>query len=197
MVALLRRRGIGDKRVLAAMATVPRERFVPAGLESRAYDDAALGIGFEQTISQPYIVALMCELLAVGEGDRVLDVGLGSGYAAAVLATIGCDVVGIELVPELAERARGVLNELGLGVEVRVGDGRLGAPDRAPFAAISIAAAAEAVPGPLVDQLADEGRLVMPVGDRFGQRLVLLTRAGDRVRERWLAPCVFVPLVGG
>lgn len=195
MVALIRRRGVVDERVLEAMARVPRERFVPAELERHAYDDGALPIGLDQTISQPTMVAVMCSLLGVGDGDRVLDVGTGSGYAAAVLATMGCEVVGIELLPELARRAQAALTGLGLEVDVRTGDGRLGAPDRAPFAGITVAAAATAVPRALVDQLADGGRLVMPVGDASGQRLVRLTRDGETTHEDWHTFCVFVPLV--
>jgi len=195
MVSLLRRRGIADGRVLAAMSRVPRERFVPAELEGQAYDDGALPIGLDQTISQPTMVAIMCSLLEVGPGDRVLDVGTGSGYAAAVLATMGCEVVGIELRPELAERAAATLAALDLAVPVRAGDGALGAPDLAPFAGIVVAAAAAAVPRPLIDQLGDGGRLVMPLGDAEGQRLVRLTREGPATREDWHTFCLFVPLV--
>ncbi|MFN8224559.1 MAG: protein-L-isoaspartate(D-aspartate) O-methyltransferase [Gaiellales bacterium] len=195
MIRLLRRRGIDDEMVIGAMRSVPREAFVPQALHDAAYDDCALPIGHDQTISQPLMVAQMCELLAVGPGDRVLDIGLGSGYAAAVLAAMGCEVVGIEVVPELAERARAVLAALRFPVEVRIGDGRFGAPDRSPFDAISVAAAAPQVPEALVEQLADGGRLVMPVGEAWGQRLVRLTRVGEALRREELTPCVFVPLV--
>jgi protein-L-isoaspartate(D-aspartate) O-methyltransferase len=197
MVSLLRRRGIRDERVLAAMATVARELFVPPARRRFAYDDAALPIGFGQTISQPLIVAAMCELLEVGEGGTVLDVGTGSGYAAAVLAAMGCEVISIERIPELAERARVSLAEAAADVvEVRIGDGRLGAADRAPFSAIGVAAATPEVPPALVEQLQDGGRIVLPLGSHLGQRLVQLTRAGDRLVERDLFPCRFVPLVG-
>ena len=147
----LRRRGISDERVLEAMERVPREAFVPEELAEHAYDDAALPIGEGQTISQPYIVAAMCELLDLEGTERVLDVGTGSGYAAAVLDELAAQVVSIEVVPELAEKARASLRATGHDhVEVRVGDGRQGAPDRAPFDAISVAAATDAVPAPLV-----------------------------------------------
>jgi len=195
MVSLVRRRGITDERVLEAMGRVPRELFVPRELERRAYDDSALPIGLGRTISQPAIVAHMCALLAVGPGSRVLDVGVGSGYAAAVLATMGCDVVGIELLPELAVRAEAALANAGISLEVRVGDGRGGAPDRAPFDAISVAAAAARAPEALVAQLVEGGRLVLPVGTAAGQRLIRLTRTADTTREERFEPCLFVPLV--
>lgn len=195
MIALLRRRGIGDERVLSAMGRVPRERFVPPPLERKAYDDGAFPIGFDQTISQPTMVAIMCNLLEVGPGDRVLDVGTGSGYAAAVLATMGCEVVGIELRPELVVRAGATLAALGLDVDLRVGDGALGVTDAAPFAGIVVAAAATAVPRPLLEQLAEGGRLVMPLGDSSGQRLVRVTREGAALHEDWHTFCQFVPLV--
>ena len=195
MVELVRRRGIVDERVLDAIGRVPRELFVPAELERRAYDDRALPIGLDQTISQPAIVAHMCALLEVGPGARVLDVGLGSGYAAAVLTSMGCDVVGIELLPELAARAEEALAKAGLEVEIRVGDGRLGVPDRAPFDAISVAAATASAPAALVAQLIEGGRLVLPVGGAAGQRLVRLTRTAATVHEEAFEPCLFVPLV--
>jgi protein-L-isoaspartate(D-aspartate) O-methyltransferase len=194
----LRRRGIDDERVLAAMGRVPREQFVPEELAGHAYDDAALPIGEGQTISQPYIVAAMCELLSLEGGEAVLDVGTGSGYAAAVLDELGGSVVSIEIVPSLAARARAALAHTGHGrVEVRVGDGRVGAPDRAPFDAIAIAAATDAVPAALYGQLADGGRLVAPLGGSGGQRLVRLVRTPDGVVETSSIACRFVPLVRG
>lgn len=196
MVSLLRRRGIRDEHVLSAMGTVARELFVPRARRRFAYDDAALPIGFGQTISQPLIVAAMCELLEVGEGDLVLDIGTGSGYAAAVLSAMGCRVVGIERIPELAEGARAALPNAGaLGVEVRTGDGRLGAPDRAPFEAIAVAAASSDIPPALLDQLAEGGRLVLPLGSPEAQRLVQVTRTGAGLVEHRSFPCRFVPLV--
>ncbi|HEY1318436.1 MAG TPA: protein-L-isoaspartate(D-aspartate) O-methyltransferase [Gaiella sp.] len=194
----LRRRGISDERVLAAMEHVPREAFVPEGLTAHAYDDAALPIGKGQTISQPYIVAAMCELLELGGTETVLDVGTGSGYAAAVLDELADAVVSVEVVPELAETARAALAATGHeGVEVRVADGRNGAPDRAPFEAIAVAAATDAIPTAFVEQLAPEGRLVVPVGGRRGQRLVRLSKNEDGLAETWSVACRFVPLVRG
>ena len=170
----LRRRGAFDERVLSAMERVPRERFVPEHLRHLAYEDGALPIGDGQTISQPFIVATICQLLALSENDRVLDVGTGSGYQAAVLAELAAEVVTIERVPELAEVARAALVDVGYGdVEVRVGDGSVGVPDRAPFDAIAVAAAAPAIPPALYEQLVEGGRLVVPRGGRWGQQLVV------------------------
>ncbi len=193
----LRRRGIADVRVLDAMARVPRDLFVPESVREHAYADAALPIGRGQTISQPFMVATICSLLGVGEDDRVLDVGTGSGYQAAVLAELAREVVTIERVPELAESAREALAAAGYpDVDVRVGDGSLGVPDRAPFDAIAVAAAAPSIPEPLYDQLAPGGRLVVPRGSRWGQDLVLVVRTEDGPVERLSVPCRFVPLVG-
>ena len=194
----LRRRGISDERVLEAMERVPREAFVPETLARHAYDDAALPIGEGQTISQPYIVAAMCELLALDGSETVLDVGTGSGYAAAVLDELAGSVVSIEVVPELAAGARAALAATGHErVEIRVGDGREGAPDRAPFEAVAVAAATDAIPPALVEQLATDGRLVAPLGGRGGQRLVRLQKTVDGLAETWSVPCRFVPLVRG
>ncbi len=193
----LRQRGIRDERVLAAMARVPRELFVPESERALAYSDRALPIGFDQTISQPYMVAATCELLGLSGDERVLDVGTGSGYAAAVLAELAAEVVTIERLPALAERARLVLAAAGYErVEVRVGDGSLGTPDRAPFHAIAVAAAAPRVPDALYEQLAPGGRLAVPLGSRGGQRLVLVVRTPEGPAERRSLPCRFVPLIG-
>jgi protein-L-isoaspartate(D-aspartate) O-methyltransferase len=193
----LRRRGTFDERVLAAMGRVPRERFVPEDLRHLAYEDGALPIGNGQTISQPFIVATICQLLALSPSDRVLDVGTGSGYQAAVLSELAAEVVTIERVPELARAARAALVDAGYGdVEVRVGDGSLGVPERAPFDGIAVAAAAPAVPPALYEQLVEGGRLVVPRGGRWGQQLVVVERTPDGPLERASVPCRFVPLVG-
>jgi protein-L-isoaspartate(D-aspartate) O-methyltransferase len=192
----LRRRGIENERILSAMGRVPREEFVPPQIASRAYDDAALPIGEGQTISQPYIVAAMCELLSLDGSEHVLDVGTGSGYAAAVLDELAASVVSIERVESLAARARSALDRTGHeDVEVRVADGRLGAPDLAPFDAISIAAATARVPPALYDQLAVGGRLVLPRGGHGGQRLVRVVRTPLGAVETASIACRFVPLV--
>jgi protein-L-isoaspartate(D-aspartate) O-methyltransferase len=193
----LRRRGIRDGRVLEAMLRVPRELFVPEALREQAYADGALSIGYGQTISQPFVVAAMCELLGLDGDERVLDVGTGSGYAACVLAELGGAVVSIERIPELAERARQALAAAGHPeVEVRVGDGSLGAPDRAPFHGIAVAAAAPRVPAALYEQLVSGGRMVLPRGTRDAQRLVLVVRTEEGPAERASVPCRFVPLLG-
>jgi protein-L-isoaspartate(D-aspartate) O-methyltransferase len=189
----LRRRGITDERVLEAMRRVPRELFVPPESRRRAYDDAALALSHGQTISQPFIVALIAQALELGGDERVLDVGTGSGYQAAVLAELAGEVVGIERVPELASQARANLQAAGYSVEVVVGDGSQGLPEQAPFGAIAVAAAAENVPPALVEQLAPNGTLVLPLGEW----LVAVSRAGDGLRTRVLSPARFVPLVTG
>ena len=197
LAAFLRRRGISDARVLEAIGRVPRERFVPKELRGRAYDDRALPIGHGQTISQPFMVAAICAALDLQGDERVLDVGTGSGYQAAVLAELAAEVVTIERVAALADRARGTLAAAGYDrVEVRIGDGTLGVPERAPFDGIAVAAAAPSVPEALYAQLAPEGRMVVPVGSRRDQRLEIVTR-GPHGREKTSSvPCRFVPLVG-
>lgn len=195
----LRTRGISDERVLRAMSELPRELFVPEHERRLAYADEALPIASGQTISQPYIVARMTELLAPRAGDRVLEIGTGSGYQAAILALLGCQVISIERHAELAEAARERIRAVGLGgaVEVRVGDGSLGDPAGAPWDGIVVTAAAPAVPAPLRDQLSpDGGRLVIPVGSRYHQDLMLVVRRGGEWTERSDGPVVFVPLVG-
>ena len=194
----LRGRDVRDECVLAAMATVPREAFVDARDRARAYDDHPLPIGAGQTISQPYIVARMTELLGVQPGDRVLEVGTGSGYGAAVLAEMGCVVTSVERDAGLASEARERLARLGYGdrVTVQDGDGSLGWPVGAPWAGILVAAAAPTVPARLREQLLDGRRLVIPVGTRTEQELLVVTRHGSEFAERSDGRCVFVPLVG-
>jgi len=193
----LRRRGISDPRVLSAMESVPRHCFVGENARWAAYDDEPVAIGLGQTISQPYMVARMTELLDLDPTSRVLEVGTGSGYQAAVLAELAAEVWTLERHPELAERARLLLNDLGYrNVHVLVGDGSLGLPERAPFDAIIVTAAAPRVPAPLLDQLADGGRLVIPVGDRGVQQLRLIRRRDQEFVETDVLACRFVPLVG-
>jgi protein-L-isoaspartate(D-aspartate) O-methyltransferase len=193
----LRARDIVDRRVLEAMERVPRELFVPDELRPRAYDDAALPIGEGQTISQPYMVARICETLSLTAGERVLDVGTGSGYQAAVLAELGAEVDTIERLPSLAEQARRNLTSAGYdSVMVHVGDGTLGLPERAPFAGIAVAAAAPDVPPALYEQLEPRGRMVIPVGGLHGQRLELVIKSPEGPAVVRSVPCRFVPLVG-
>jgi protein-L-isoaspartate(D-aspartate) O-methyltransferase len=193
----LRGRDIGDRRVLEAMGRVPREFFVPPDLRARAYEDAALPIGSGQTISQPYMVAAICQALELRGSERVLDVGAGSGYQAAVLAELADEVHTIERVPELAEQALASLAAAGYDrVHVHVGDGTLGLPEHAPFAAIAVAAAAPRLPQPLYDQLEPRGRMVVPVGNRYGQELQVVVRSPEGPAVVRSVPCRFVPLVG-
>jgi protein-L-isoaspartate(D-aspartate) O-methyltransferase len=193
----LRARDIVDERVLAAMERVPRELFVPPSERARAYMDAALPIGAGQTISQPYMVARICEALSLHGHERVLDVGTGSGYQAAVLAELAEEVDTIERLASLAEQARAALVEAGYErVRVHVGDGTLGLPERAPFGAIAVAAAAPGVPPSLYEQLESGGRLVLPVGRREGQDLQLVVRSPEGPAVLRSVPCRFVPLVG-
>jgi protein-L-isoaspartate(D-aspartate) O-methyltransferase len=186
-----------DPRVAAALGKVPRERFVPAQYAVHAYENRPLPIGHEQTISQPFIVALMTELVAPKPTDRVLEIGTGSGYQAAVLAELVARVYTIEIVRPLGERAAEVLKSLGyVNVETRIGDGYLGWPEAAPFDAIVVTAAPDHMPQPLVDQLAPDGRLIAPIGSRFGvQRLQLLRKEADgRTVSRSVLEVRFVPL---
>lgn len=190
-------RDIVDQSVLSAMRKVPRERFVPPDERHLAHADHPLPIGHGATISQPYIVALMTQLARVRPGDRVLDVGTGSGYQAAVLAEIGAEVYSIEVVPALADSAAARLRELGYDrVKVRAGDGYRGWPEAAPFAAIIVAAAAPTLPRPLTDQLAPGGRLVIPVGEVLQDLQVVEKRQDGSLRTENIIPVRFVPMVG-
>jgi protein-L-isoaspartate(D-aspartate) O-methyltransferase len=189
-------RGVKDPLVLAAMRAVPRHDFVPAAARQDAYGDHPLPIGHGQTVSQPYIVALMTAALGLHGGEKVLEVGTGSGYQAAVLGQMGATVYSIEIVSPLAEEARERMTRLGYrNVFVRAGDGYKGWPEVAPFDAIVVTAAAPKVPEPLKEQLKDGGRLIIPVGDK-DQELMLITRRGESYEERRVQPVVFVPMTG-
>lgn len=194
----LRARGIRNERVLEAMASVPRHEFVPREQMSAAYEDRALPIGKWETISQPYIVALMTEAAAVRPGDKVLEIGTGAGYQAAVLAELGARVYTIERNPELAEAARQRLARIGYvdSVEVMTGDGTEGYSAAAPYDAIVVTAGSPHVPPVLLEQLADGGRLVIPIGSRQVQQLHLMVKRGNQVTDQTLEACQFVPLVG-
>lgn len=194
----LRARDITHGGLLEAMGRLPRHLFIPETLWAHAYADSAVPIGWEQTISQPYVVALMTQAADPEPGHRALEIGTGSGYQAAVLAELVKEVYTIEIIPELAQRARTTLARLGYEtVHVRAGDGYRGWPEAAPFDVILVTAAAPEIPGPLLDQLADRGRLVMPVGRVDGvQTLTLVTRRGDRYQRRQITGVRFVPLTG-
>lgn len=188
---------ITDPQVLAAMRSVPRHRFVPEELRERAYENRPLPIGEDQTISQPSVVALMTQLLALERGDRVLEVGTGSGYQAAVLAELGGDVYSIEILEPLARQAAATLAELGYGrVHLRVGDGYRGWPEAAPFRGILVTCAPDHIPPPLQEQLAEGGRLVIPVGPRGDQELVVVVKEGGKLVRRDVVPVRFVPMTG-
>jgi protein-L-isoaspartate(D-aspartate) O-methyltransferase len=193
----LRRRGVHDSGVLSAMAAVRREEFVPKEFRQRAYDDAPLPIGEGQTISQPYIVAAMTAALHLTGSERVLEIGTGCGYQAAILSHLGKIVFSIESCSELASSAAARLERLGYAnVHIHCGDGTLGLPELASFDAILVAAAAPAVPEPLRSQLAEGGRLILPVGDADNQELFVLERHGNSFETRTLEACRFVPLIG-
>lgn len=193
----LRRRGISDPRVLAAMAKVPREEFVPDALQHRAYDDGALPIGYGQTISQPYVVAFMTELAQLQPSVKVLEIGAGSGYAAAVLGELCDEVYTLERIPELGEQARQRLERLGYrNVHTYVADGTGGLPEHAPYGAIVVPAAAKEVPQSLLDQLAEGGKLVIPIGDREdGQRMMRYTLQAGSLASVDFGAFAFVPLI--
>jgi protein-L-isoaspartate(D-aspartate) O-methyltransferase len=193
----IHRRGVKDAAVLAAMSSVPRHEFVPAEFRKRAYEDAPLPIGDGQTISQPYIVAAMTAALGLKGTERVLEIGAGCGYQAAVLVSLAREVITIEVRGELATAAADRLARLGYAnVHVHCGDGSLGLPELAPFDAILVAAGAPAPPVPLVAQLTDGGRMIVPVGSVENQELHLIERTRDTFRTTVLEPCRFVPLIG-
>ncbi|MFO7760257.1 MAG: protein-L-isoaspartate(D-aspartate) O-methyltransferase [Desulfobia sp.] len=190
-------RGVDDPRVLSAMRTVPRHEFVPEQYRAFAYDDSPLPIGKGQTISQPYIIALMTEVLELKPGEKVLEIGTGSGYQAAVLAEIGAEVYTMEIIEQLGERARKILSALGYGeVRVKIGDGYKGWPQKAPFDAVIVTCAPDEIPRALIDQLRPGGRLVIPVGSSWcGQNLILGVRKKEGLEKKKLIPVRFVPMV--
>ncbi len=191
------KRGITNEAVLRAMRIAPRHLFIDQAFLPRSYSDHPLPIGFDQTISQPYIVALMTQELDVAGGEKVLEIGTGSGYQAAVLAIIGCKVYTIERIRELSEKARKTIRSLGLkDVFLRVGDGTLGWKEKAPFDRIIVTAGAPAVPEAIIGQLAPQGRIVIPVGNRMSQQLLIIIRDGDMIEKRYVTGCSFVPLIG-
>ena len=190
-------RGVRDERVLAAMNKVPREEFVPQDSRAASYTDQPLPIGYGQTISQPYIVAFMTEQLRPKPSDRVLEVGTGSGYQAAILAELVAEVYSVEIVEPLAKNAEATLQRLGCkNVHVKIGDGYKGWPETAPFDAIIVTCAPDKVPQPLIDQLRDGGRMVIPVGDRFAQELYLLEKKNGQLKQSATLPVRFVPMSG-
>ena len=192
----LKPRGIKDERVLAAMAKVPREQFIPADARTDAYEDGPLPIGYDQTISQPYIVAFMTEQLRPKSSDRVLEIGSGSGYQAAILAELVADVYTIEIIEPLAKTAEATLQRLAYkNVHIKVGDGYQGWPEEAPFDAVIVTCAPEKVPQSLVDQLKEGGRMVIPVGERFAQQLYLLEKKNGQLKESATLPVRFVPML--
>lgn len=193
----IERRGVSSPDVLAAMRAVPRHEFVPPSVRNEAYQDSPLPIGFGQTISQPYIVAAMTDALRLRPSDKVLEIGTGSGYQAAVLAHLVSNVYSIEIIPELAQRAAADLARLGYtNVHVRAGDGYAGWPEHAPFDAIIVTCAPENIPQPLIEQLAEGGRMVIPVGGRWGQSLVRMTKRGGTLHREDLMGVIFVPMTG-
>ena len=196
MLALLRDRGITDARLLKAMANVPRQVFVPEPFTSRAYDDSALPIGKGQTISQPYTVALMTQALGVREGDKILEVGTGSGYQAVILAEIGARVFSIERNLELLSSARRTFEKLDYRIASKGGDGTVGWNEFAPFDGIIVTAGAPSIPQPLLNQLTEGGKLVIPVGDLDIQTLIVCVRRGEQVERKEIEGFKFVPLIG-
>jgi len=189
-------RGIRNKKVIEAFLVVPREKFVPENLKESAYDDTPLPIGEGQTISQPYIVALMTELLDLKSEEKVLEIGTGSGYQAAILSEIGCEVYSVERIPALATKAGKILQQLGYNVKIKIGDGTLGWEEYTPYDGIIVTAGGPKIPQSLLTQLKEGGRLVMPVGDMFSQDLIRITKVKGKFIKENFGTCQFVPLKG-
>jgi len=193
----LKGRGVSDEKVLAAFSKVPRERFVPEDYQQNAYDDYPIPIGNNQTISQPYMVALMTECLALKGEERILEIGTGSGYQMAILAEIAGEVYSVERIEELAKYAETVLSSIGYeNCRIKVGDGTLGWEENSPYDGIIVTAGAPNVPKSLIEQLKDGGRLVIPVGGGFSQVLTVVEKKGKSITSRDICGCVFVPLIG-
>ncbi len=193
----IKMRGVKDPRVLQAMLKVPRHLFVPEEYRNHAYNDYPLPIGYGQTISQPYIVAAMTELLDLKGDEKVLEIGTGSGYQTALLAELAGEVYTVERIPQLLERAKQVLSSLGYtNIYFKLADGTLGWPENAPFDRIMVTAAAPDLPQPLIDQLAEGGIMVIPVGSRYLQTLKVVVKTGDKLRIKRVMECTFVPLIG-
>jgi len=190
-------RGILDKNVIFALKNIPRERFVPDSQKYFAYDDRPLSIGKGQTISQPYIVALMTSILSIEKNNKVLEVGTGSGYQSAVLSYLGAELYTVERIPELAEEAASRLSYLGFNVNIKMGDGTLGWQDYSPYDRIIVTAASERIPNPLIDQLKDGGRIIAPIGGKWYQELIIFEKTSEGfLKKTFVCGCVFVPLVG-
>ena len=196
MISLLKDRGITDSRLLRAMTTIDRHIFVPEPFTSRSYEDCALPIGKGQTISQPYTVAFMTQALGLKEGDKILEIGTGSGYQAVVLAAMGAHVFTIERNPDLHATARKLVDRLGYRIATKCGDGTVGWTEFSPFNGIMVTAGAPNIPQPLLKQLAEGGKIVIPVGDLENQTLVVVTRHGDQFERREIEGFNFVPLIG-
>lgn len=193
----LKSRGISSLEVLRAMSVVPREKFVSSEFIEAAYNDGPLSIGSGQTISQPYMVAMMTEALMLRKNDKVLEIGTGSGYQAAVLQEISSHIYSIERIRSLAENAKALLGSLGYSeITIKIGDGTLGWPEEAPFDAIIVTSASPSVPETLMSQLADNGRMIIPVGSKNNQRIIRITRSGDNYSKEEMLSCIFVPLIG-
>ena len=191
------RRGISDRNVVSAFKNIPRELFVPDNQRNFAYDDRPLSIGKGQTISQPYIAALMTSVLYLEKNNKVLEIGTGSGYQSAILSYLGAELYTVERIPELAEKAATVLNYLGFNVNIKIGDGTLGWHDYSPYDRIIVTAASEILPAPLIGQLKAGGRIVAPVGGKWQQELIIFEKINEGLlKKTFVCGCVFVPLVG-